>query len=550
MLGPPKARCLDRPVLVSLEALVPAGHFYRHLDAALDLSFVRDWVTGCYAERGRPSIDPVIFFKLQLIMFFEGIRSERRLLEQADLNLAHRWYLGYHLDEPLPNHSSLTRIRERFGLAVFRRFFDRVVQLCADARLVWGEELFFDATKVRANAALDSLVPRLREVVDGHLVDLFAAAPTEGEGPEAAPVAPVPAPDAPASPIPLCSPDPAPAQDGYHAAPQAPPARWDLLESCRLDPDRPAARGYERASDWRVSATDADAALMKAAGQRPALGYHDHDVVDGGKARIILHALVTPADVMENAPMLDQLRRIQFRWRLRPRRVVADTTYGTAENIGALEAAGIRAYVPLPDFEARTPYYGTGHFTYEPADDIFRCPAGQPLRRRKAKHTEGVVVYRAEAETCNACALKAACTVSEHGRTVHRSFHAAAVERVRGYHATAAYRKAMRKRQVWPEPLFAEAKQWHGLRRFRLRGLPKVNMEGLLVATGQNLKRWLSATGWGRRHGPAGSLAVVGQTARLVFGSHWAADCRRRPAHSRRELLSLARFPLTAHPFG
>ncbi len=160
MLGPPKTRCLDRPVLASLEALVPAGHFYRHLDAVLDLTVVREWVAGRYAERGRPGIDPVVFFKLQLIMFFAGIRSERQLIAAANLNLAHRWYLGYHLDEPLPDHSSLSKIRARYGLAIFRRFFDHVVGLCADAGLVWGEELFFDATKVRANAAMGSVAPR------------------------------------------------------------------------------------------------------------------------------------------------------------------------------------------------------------------------------------------------------------------------------------------------------------------------------------------------------------------------------------------------------
>jgi transposase len=486
---------------------------------------VRDWVAGRYAERGRPSIDPVVFFKLQLIMFFEGIRSERRLIEAASLNLAHRWYLGYHLDEPLPDHSSLTRIRERFGLDVFRRFFDRVVQLCVDAGLVWGEELFFDATKVRANAALDSLVPRLREVVDGHLVDLFAAAPAGEDPPEATVAAPVPAPkstiaasDDAASPIPLHSRGRPHVEDARPTAPQEPPARWDLLESCRLDPDRPAARGYERTSDWRVSATDPDAALMKAAGQRPALGYHDHYVVDGGRARIILHALVTPADVMENEPMLDQLRRVRFRWRLRPQRAIADTTYGTVENIRALEDQGIRAYVPLPDFDARTPYYGASRFAYDPARDEYRCPQGQPLRRLTAKYTEEAVVYRAEAAACNACPLKAACTASEHGRTLHRSFHATYLERVRGYHATAAYRKAMRKRKVWPEPLFAEAKQWHGLRQFRLRGLQRVNMEGLLIAAGQNLKRWLSATGWGRRHGPSGSPVALGRGTTPLFG--------------------------------
>jgi len=153
--------------------------------------------------------------------------------------------------------------------------------------------------------------------------------------------------------------------------------------------------------------------VTKAAGQRAALGYHDHDVVDGGKARIILHALVTPADVMENAPMLDQLRRVSFRWRLRPARVVADTTYGTVENIRALEDAGIRAYVPLPDFATRTPFYGSARFTYHAARDEYRCPHDQPLRRRATSQTEGLVVYRAEAAIGNACPLKARCTASE-----------------------------------------------------------------------------------------------------------------------------------------
>ena len=126
MLGPLKSRRLDEPITVSLEALVPTDHFYRHLEAKLDLSFVREWAEDFYVDRGRPSIDPIVFFKLQLVMFFEGIRSERQLIETASLNLAHRWYLGYALDEKLPDHSSLTRIRDRFGLSVFHEFFERM----------------------------------------------------------------------------------------------------------------------------------------------------------------------------------------------------------------------------------------------------------------------------------------------------------------------------------------------------------------------------------------------------------------------------------------
>jgi transposase len=117
-----KARIFAPIAVVSLENLVPSNHFYRHLDHVLDLSFVRDLVKETYAHGGRPSIDPVVFFKLQLVMFFEDIRSERLLMQLVADKLSVRWYVGYNLDEPLPDHSSLTRIRERYGVEVFRRF--------------------------------------------------------------------------------------------------------------------------------------------------------------------------------------------------------------------------------------------------------------------------------------------------------------------------------------------------------------------------------------------------------------------------------------------
>ncbi len=167
---------------MTLEALVPPDHFYRHVERTLDLGFVRDLVRDTYAESGRPSIDPVVFFKLQLILFFEGLRSERQLMQVVADRLSLRWYLGYDLPEPLPDHSSLSRIRERYGLDVFRRFFEEIVAQCLVAGLVWGKELYLDATKVAANAALASLQPRF--AVEAHLADLFAAAEDDGPGDE------------------------------------------------------------------------------------------------------------------------------------------------------------------------------------------------------------------------------------------------------------------------------------------------------------------------------------------------------------------------------
>src|SRR5438309_1483690 len=118
---------------VSVEQLVPQDHFYRHLERTLDLSFVRELVRDTYAGGGRPSIDPVVFFKLQLVMFFEDIRSERLLMQHVADRLGARWYVGYDLGKPLPDHSSLTRIRERYGLVTFRSFFAAIVVQCQAA---------------------------------------------------------------------------------------------------------------------------------------------------------------------------------------------------------------------------------------------------------------------------------------------------------------------------------------------------------------------------------------------------------------------------------
>src|SRR5215218_9961084 len=490
----------------SIEDLVPDDNFYRHLEAKLDLGFVRDLVGSTYKECGRPSVDPRVFFKLQLVMFFEGIRSERELVRVAADRLSIRWYLGYDLDEELPDHSSLTKIRRRYGLAVFRRFFEAIVEQCKEAGLIWGKELYVDATQVEANASLDSNRPRF--AVEAHLGELFTDDGADEERRVAGEGQPIEV------PVPIT-------EGEREQLARANAGRHDWLARDGA-PDRTIKRAsYQRRSDFEASATDPDAALMALKKGGLHFGYHDHYAVDGGKARIILGVLVTPADVMENQPFLDMLWRACFRWQIRPDQVTGDTTYGTAENIVGVEDQKIRAYVPLPDFDQRTPFYGASRFTYDPERDEYCCPEGQVLRRRKAKYTEGVVVYRADADICNACPVKAACTESSQGRQVHRSLYVEYLDRVRAYHQTAAYEKAMAKRKVWVEPLFGEAKDWHGLRRFRLRRLWKVNIEALLIATGQNLKRLLGKRGWGRRPWPNGTPETPSAVSRALKSPSW-----------------------------
>jgi transposase len=485
-----------------LEDLVPTDHVYRHLEGTLDLDFVRDLVRDAYADTGRPSIDPVVFFKLQLVLFFEGLRSERQLLRVVGDRLSLRWYLGYDLTESLPDHSSLTRIRERYGLAIFRRFFEAIVAQCVEAGLVWGEELYIDATKVAANAAMDSLRPRF--AVETHLAQLFTLdgddAANEGgdEDPDGDDGG-----DGPAQ-LPIELTDAARAELAQRAA-----TRHDWIGHAGR-PNRDKTSGtYRRTADFRVSTTDPDATPMPYGERGTQLGYQDHSVVDGGRARIILAALVAPAEVQEHQPALDLLWRARFRWKLWPRQITGDTKYGTVANIAAIERESIRAYVPLSAAGQRAGMFGEQDFVYNRTRDTYRCPGNATLHFLSQCETTRRRVYEAPAADCAICALKHQCTTSSRGRRVGRSLRADALDRVRAYHATEPYAKAMRKRQVWVEPLFAEAKAWHGLRRFRLRGLEQVNSEALLIAAGQNLKRLLSHRGWGRRPFPSGASGAV-----------------------------------------
>jgi len=288
-------------------------------------------------------------------------------------------------------------------------------------------------------------------------------------------------------------------------------------------PRRDVTRGhYKRKADSKISTTDPDASMMRRAGRSSHPGYHVHYVVDGGKARVILQALVTPSEVMENQPMLDLLWRSHFRWRIRPRQVTGDTTYGTLENIKAIEDAGIRAYLPLPDFDKRTPFFVKNEFVYEAGREVYVCPQGEDLNRYTLVNRDRVVKYKADPTVCNACPLKSDCTTSSKGRLVSRSFDEAYLDMVRAYHLTEPYKKAMRKRKVWVEPMFAEAKCWHGLRRFRLRRLERVNIEALLTAAGQNLKRLLT---FGKRRPKAPAQAAALRSPTVVdYETHHARE--------------------------
>ena len=144
---------------VNLETLIPKDHLLRRVDKALDLSFIRDLTANLYcANNGRPSIDPELFFRIVLIEYFYDVNSDRQVCEEIGYNLAYRWYCRLSLEDSVPHHSSMTRIRDRLGEETFRKVFLQVIELCRKAGLVKAEKVMTDGTWLEANASLNSLI--------------------------------------------------------------------------------------------------------------------------------------------------------------------------------------------------------------------------------------------------------------------------------------------------------------------------------------------------------------------------------------------------------
>jgi len=277
-----------------------------------------------------------------------------------------------------------------------------MLEQCQQAGLVWGRELYIDGTKVEVNASLDSLKPRF--TVEAHLANLFERDSEES----AQEMEQKPPPEVASSepdeqemraPVPLPTPLPNPEYEelALHNA-----QRHDWLEQLGAQQRSVTSRGSQRMADLRVSTTDPDATLIETK-NGSAMGYRTHSVVDGGKARIILAALVTPFEVTDNPPMLDLLWRTRFRWKLWPGQAPGDRKYGTEEHIVAIESQHIRAYIPLPDHDHRTEFFSSQQFGYDAQRDVYICPAGKELHFWKLQTTERSRLYRARAKNGHHC---------------------------------------------------------------------------------------------------------------------------------------------------
>jgi len=150
---------------VNLDKRVRSDHPLRRINEALDLRFVSGQVAHTYGRRGNKSVPPEVILRMMLLLFLDDIKSERELMRIIPERLDYLWFLGYGLDDEIPDHSVLSKARKRWGREVFLSLFSRVVQQCVEAGLVAGSKIHVDASLVDANASLHSVKPLEAEVV-------------------------------------------------------------------------------------------------------------------------------------------------------------------------------------------------------------------------------------------------------------------------------------------------------------------------------------------------------------------------------------------------
>jgi transposase len=444
--------------MVTLESLVPSDHLLRRIDAFIDFEFIRDKVRHLYCiDNGRPATDPVVLFKLLFIGYLYGIRSERQLVKEVQVNVAYRWFLGFSLTDKIPDASTISQNRRRrfVGTPIYQDIFDAIVEQAHSAGLVSGRVLYTDSTHLKASANKNKFDLQDVEVKPlDYLQALDAAVDEDRE---------------------------------LHGK-----------KPLKAKPEKPKTKTV------KVSRADKDSGYMVREGKPKGFFYLDHRTVDGGH-NIITDTHVTPANVHDSRPYLSRLDRQRERFGFAVEAVGLDAGYMSAAICKGLEEREVYGVIGYRRPNHKKGYFYKRQYIYDAKADVYICPAEQRIPYSTTNRI-GYREYKSDSRVCKHCPLLLKCTRSaNHIKVITRHVWQDAKERIDQHRLTDVGKKLYARRKETVERSFADGKQLHGLRYARLRGLDKVKEQCLLSAACQNMKKiathkaskaFLSLIGW------------------------------------------------------
>jgi len=445
MLGKPKK---TEPKLfyhgVSLERRVPKEHPLRKIKQLVNFDFIRSQVADTYGHNGNQSVDPAVILKLMFLLFYENIKSERALMRQFPLRMDWLWFCDYDLDEDTPDHSVLSKARNRWGAEIFEQFFMNILEQCITAGLVDGETIYIDSSMIAANADINKVRPQLRKItgeLTGKLENL-AASPQDTSSD-------------------------------------------DNSEQKKLEK--------------RVNPTDSDARIGRKYG-KSTLGFKDHRVVDD-KHDIITSTITTPANTNDDKILSEAVNSHHFKTRTKAKIVAADKGYGTAANYKHLKENNITPCIPHKCHKvSKEKDFANDKFVYDSISDCYICPSGEKLHRKATNKNTGTSQYCADRETCQKCAYFEKCVASlKRGRSIQHNPNARYWKWADKCLTKHQRSRLMSRRKYKAEGSFADAANNHGFKRARWRGLTKMKIQNLMISAVQNLRKLLRHSGTDKR---------------------------------------------------
>lgn len=416
----------------SLRDLVPDEHVLARVDSVLDLSWLHEEVAEVYASGvGRPAIDPEAAVRLMLAGFLLGIVHDRRLMREAQVNLAIRWFAGFGLNDRLPDHSSLTRIRQRWGAERFRRIFERTVIACMEAGIAKGEVVHADASLIRADVSWESLAVRHVDAVG-----------TENGDAEAT------------------------------AAERASRQSGKYKKVCVTDPDASMATNGRR--------------------RRLEPSYKQHGVVDD-VVGVVLDVEVTTGETNEGEQLLSRLDAAAATTGADIATATADAGYAYAKIFGGLERRDIVGIIPAKAEPIRSAV-PMRRFRYDAKHDILKCPRGKVLRpSRPVKHGRFFYSRARDCRNCDLAAICLSKGRVNKAVVVGHDYPALLRARRRRERWSDEDQRLYQRHRWRSEGFHGEAKTWHGLSRAVRRGLANMRIQAFLTAAAVNLKRLAAA---------------------------------------------------------
>lgn len=427
---------------VCLEDLVPQDHLLRKIDKYIDFSFIIEKVKPYYCEdNGRPSLDPLILFKMMFVGYFFGIRSERQLEKEIQTNNAYRWFLGLKLTDPVPHHSTISwNRRTRFkDTEIFQEIFDEIVLQAMNHRMVGGRVLFTDSTHLKANANKHKFSREEVEVETRDYVEELNQAIQEDRK-----------------------------QNGK-----------------KVLRDREEVK---QVKTIRKSKTDPESGFMSRDHKQEMFCYLDHRTTDM-KYNIITDAYVTPGNVHDSIPYLKRLDRQIKRFDFIVEAVALDSGYLTNPICKGLADRNIFGVIAHRRYHPTKGLFPKWKFRYDEDRDSYTCPNGEELPY-KTTTREGYREFKSDPKKCISCPLLKQCTRSNnHQKVVTRHVWEEHKEHVRLNRLSVSGKKLYKFRKEKVERSFADSKELHGLRYCRLRGLQNAGEQVLLTAACQNMKK-------------------------------------------------------------